>query len=88
MVIHKNGHIYCIHSNRLIKFEYGDLTKASYQQIPSKLNHGLVLTNGMVVTQDGKLVVKQFSFHVLDLRLILLSKPILKKILIALLVVN
>lgn len=83
MVVHKNGHLYCIHSNRLIKFQDGDISKAIQRNIPHSLNHGLVLTNGMVVTQDGYLVVKQFSFNVADLPFIILSKTKTIKILVA-----
>lgn len=83
MVVHRNGHIYCIHSNRLLKFHNGDLANPQVVQIPSSLNHGLVLTNGMVVTQDGLLVVKQFSFNVADLPFIVLSKTKTIKILVA-----
>jgi hypothetical protein len=83
MVVHGNGHIYCIHSNRLIKFHHGDLYNSTHMHLPSQLNGGLVLTNGMVVTQDGMLVVKQFSFNLADLPFIVLSKTKTLKILVA-----
>ena len=82
--MHANGHIYCIHSNRLIKFTNGSLSAATIVKLPSSLNHNLVLTNGMLVTQDGLLVVKQFSFNLGDLPFIVLGKTLVLKVLAAL----
>jgi hypothetical protein len=80
MLIHRNGHVYAIHSNNLYVFWNGDIDNNTMVRLPTDLNGKFTLTNGMLVTHDGYLVVKQWSFHVGDLPLILASKKILKKV--------
>jgi hypothetical protein len=80
MLIHRNGHVYAIHSNNLYVFWNGDIDNNTMVRLPTDLNGKFTLTNGMLVTHDGYLLVKQWSFHVGDLPLILASKKILKKV--------
>ena len=70
LLMHKNGHVYLIHSNVLYVFWNGDLTNSSSKLLPHDLNGFLAQTNGMLVTQDGYLVVKQWAMTVEDLGLV------------------
>jgi hypothetical protein len=64
LLIHRNEHVYCIHANVLYRYWLGDLFNVSKISLPHSLNHQLVATNGMLVTQDGLLVIKQFSLNI------------------------
>jgi hypothetical protein len=79
ILIHENGHVYAIHSNNLYVYWNGDLTNSTKLRLPSNLNGKFVLTNGMLVTSDGYLLIKQWSFTISDISLILASKTSLLK---------
>lgn len=61
LLMHGNGHVYAIHANKLFAFWDADLTNFTVVTLPSRLNEGIIQTNGMIVTQDGLIVVKQWS---------------------------
>eukprot|EP01036_Dinobryon_divergens_P028296 gene28296-37227_t len=70
LLMHRNGHVYCVHSNRLLRFWNGDLYNSTTIIIPYKtMNHRLIQTNGMLVTQDGYLLIKQWNLIPDDLSL-------------------
>jgi hypothetical protein len=88
LLIHSNGHIYCMHSNTLIAFWDGDLTNYTSLKVPyTTLNGNLVQTNGMLVTQDGYLVIKQWSMVFEDLGLLVVAQPLILKLLLGLMIV-
>lgn len=62
LLMHSNGHVYCVHSNILFAFWNGDLSACTQRVLPTALNGNAVQTNGMLVTQDGYLVIKQWSW--------------------------
>lgn len=78
--MHKNGHVYCIHANVLYLFFNGDLTNMTSVRLPSRLNGGIIQTNGMLVTQDGYLVVKQWSTILDDVLFYTSALPVLVSI--------
>lgn len=88
MLIHKNGHVYCMHSNVLYAFWNGDLSNVTEYRLPTELNGNLVQTNGMLVTQDGYIVVKQWSLIFEDILFFVSAKKDLVKLLVALIVVS
>eukprot|EP01040_Poterioochromonas_malhamensis_P012541 gene12541-13727_t len=69
MVIHRNGHVYAIHTNVLYAFWNGDLSNVTWVRLPTELNGHLTMTNGMIVTHDGYLLIKQWSLQLKDLAL-------------------
>jgi hypothetical protein len=80
MLIHRNGHVYAIHSNMIYAYWSGDIHNCTKFRIPTTLNGGFTLTNGMLVTSDGLLLVKQWSGQLTDLYFITASKPAMIKI--------
>lgn len=87
LLMHTNGHVYCMHSNKLIVFWNGDLTTYKMLKLPSSLNGNIIQTNGMLVTQDGYIVVKQWDLIFEDILLAIAAKPYVAKIFFALFVV-
>lgn len=83
MLVHGNGHVYAVHGNKMYTFWNGDLYNSTVHHIPTSLNGHLVQTNGMLVTQDGYLVVKQWSFILEDLLLYFYASPAVLKGLVA-----
>ena len=81
MLVHRNGHVYCIHSNVLYVFWNGDLSNVTVHNLPTTQNGKMTLTNGMLVTQDGYLVIKQWSFNSMDLLLMYCKSSTLKRVL-------
>ena len=81
MLIHANGHVYTTLGNKLISFWYGDLNNSTKVDIPNR-NLNLIQTNGMLVTHDGHLVIKQWSAVAAEFLLLYLVK---KKVIIKLL---
>lgn len=45
-LVHANGHIYMVHSNRMYRFWFGDLYNATSFQIPTNFDPWLTQTNG------------------------------------------
>jgi hypothetical protein len=64
LLIHGNGHVYAVQSNILYRFWEGDLTNVTTTTLPTELTS--VETNGMLVTRDGLLVIKQWTFSFSD----------------------
>ena len=88
LLIHENGNVYCVQANRLYVFWSGDLTNSSVITIPyTDLNGNLIQTNGMLVTQDGYLVVKQWSYTLEDVLLFVSAREKLGRLLVAMIVV-
>ena len=75
LLMHSNGHVYAIHANTLYAFWNGDLSNVTSIYIPSRLNIGIIQTNGMLVTQDGYLVVKQWSTMLDDILFYAIALP-------------
>ena len=71
LLMHANGHVYCIHANVLYAFWNAAVN------LPNHLNEGIIQTNGMLVTQDGYLVVKEWSTSVDDLLFYVSAQPLL-----------
>lgn len=88
MLMHGNGHVYAIHANTLYKFWYGDLFNSTKLKIPSKMNGDIVQTNGMVISSDGFIVLKQWSYLLEDLHYFTTPVPFLKRLVIGLLVLG
>ena len=88
LMMHANGDVYCVHSNILYRFEQGDLTKFTKKRIETKLNSNAVQTNGMLVTSDGYIVVKQWSMILEDaIYLKAILQPLIIKVMIGISVV-
>jgi hypothetical protein len=88
MVMHKNGHVYAVWANILYTFWDGNLDNATVVKVPTNLNQNYVLTNGMSVTQDGYLVVKQWAINAGDLPLMLCAKYFfLRKLFVAMTII-
>ena len=82
------GHVYCVQSNRLVAFWDGDLHNNTVLTLPYKdLNSNLIQTNGMLVTQDGYLVIKQWNYILEDVLFFVYAKGALSKIFIAFIVI-
>lgn len=81
--MHANGDAYGIHSNQLYRFKDLDLNNPTVVSVPTTLNNKFVLTNGMLVTQDGYLVIKQWSFNISDLGMFCIGKQIMFRVLSA-----
>lgn len=88
LLMHKNGHVYCAHSNTLTAFWNGDLLNSSVIDIPTTLNGNVVQTNGMVVSSDGMLVIKQWSMLMDDLVFYFAAMDFIPKILVVFIVVG
>lgn len=88
MLMHANGHVYCVHSNILYVFYNGDLDNNTSISIPTSMNGKLTSTNGLSVTSDGYLVVKQWSFLFEDaLSLNVAVNPTTRKLVFALYII-
>lgn len=61
MLVHENGHIYCVHANAITVYWNGDLYNSTRKLLRTSLNGRLVQTNGVIVTSDGLLAVKQWA---------------------------
>lgn len=85
LLIHGNGHVYCVHRNTLYQFWEGDLYNYTKAKIPTSLNSNLVQTNGMLATSDGNLIVKQWNMNIEDMFLMKFSSSplMMRKVLIA-----
>ena len=82
------GHVYCVQSNRFVAFWDGDLYNSTVLTLPYKdLNSNLIQTNGMLVTQDGYLVIKQWNYILEDVLFFVYAKGALSKIFIAFIVI-
>lgn len=89
LLIHKNGHVYCVQSNTLHRFWYGDLKNSTSFRLPTELNsHGVVQTNGMLVTHDGYIVIKQWPYILEDMSMLVYRFPIIIKLTLAFLIVT
>lgn len=88
MLMHKNGHVYTVHTNYLYVFWNGDLNNVTVKELPTELNNKVIMTNGMLVTQDGYLVIKQWPFQVTDIFFVMYGVSYVFKILIACFVIS
>jgi hypothetical protein len=79
LLMHANGHVYGVQGNTLSVFWNGDLYNSTVLKLPTTLNGNAVQTNGMVVSSDGYLVIKQWSFILEDAALYLYAVPALIK---------
>jgi len=88
LLMHANGHVYAAHGNRLYRFKDADLTRKEEVTLPTTLNGNMVQTNGLVVSSDGLLVIKQWSMIFEDLALHLFFVPVLLKLVFAFIVLG
>jgi hypothetical protein len=89
MLMHRNGHVYTIHANKLYAFWNGELSNHTVVTLPTfSLNEGLVQTNGMLVTQDGLIVVKQWSTNMHDLLFYAAAIPQMIQVFVAVLIIS
>jgi len=88
LLMHANGHVYGIQGNTLTVFWDGDLSNSNVLDLPTtgNLNGNTVQTNGMVVTSDGYLVVKQWSFILEDFGLYFYAVPLMFRALVAMVI--
>jgi hypothetical protein len=85
LLVHENGNVYCIQANKLYVFWGGDLNNVTVEAVPHKaLNGNVVQSNGMLVTQDGLIVIKQWNFQIEDSLLITSSKESVVKLILSL----
>jgi hypothetical protein len=84
LLMHGNGHVYGVQGNTLTVFWDGDLTNKTVMDLPltGNLNGNAVQTNGMVVSSDGYLVIKQWSFILEDAALYLYVMPVVVKVVV------
>lgn len=87
MLMHANGHVYAVQGNVVYVFWNGDLNNKTEKVIPTSLNGDAVQTNGVVVTSDGLLVIRQWSLVLEDLLIYTYAFPSLKRIFLGILVV-
>ena len=83
LLMHANGHVYGVQGNVLSVFWNGDLYNTTVVKLPTNLNGNAVQTNGMVVSSDGYLVIKQWSFILEDAALYLYAVPAIGKVVAA-----
>ena len=60
MLMHSNGHVYCIHANILYVFFDGDLSNFTKSSIPSSLNGNAIQTN------DIFYIYNNFPKHIME----------------------
>lgn len=85
LLVHENGNVYCIQANKLYVFWGGDLRNVTIEAVPHKaLNGNVIQSNGMLVTQDGFIVIKQWNFQIEDSLLITSSKESAVKLILSL----
>mmetsp|Transcript_3156 Transcript_3156/g.4892 ORF Transcript_3156/g.4892 Transcript_3156/m.4892 type:complete len:550 (-) Transcript_3156:135-1784(-) len=87
LLLHANGNVYAIHANRVWKFSNGDLTNYTSVRLDTDLNGRVVQTNGMLVSSDGLLVIKQWSMNFEDLGQLILIDPDIPKYILGVYVV-
>lgn len=87
VLLHENGNVYAVHGNKLYAYWGGDLENVTKVTLPTTLNGRLVQTNGMVITHDGYLVIKQWAMFSEDLAMLTIKFPALIKGVAALYVV-
>lgn len=73
MLMHANGHVYCVHANSVTAYWNGDLFNSTRRVLPTRLNGRLVQTNGVIVTSDGLLAIKQWALIPEDMFLYIYS---------------
>jgi hypothetical protein len=88
LIMHQNGHVYCVHDNTLRVFWNGDLNNYTMKTLPTKLNGRLVQTNGGILTSDGLVAIKQWSIIPEDIGLFAFALPPLFAFLAALVVLS
>lgn len=81
--VHANGHFYMMHTNKLYRFWYGDLYNASVFELPTSFDPLLTQTNGMLVSHDGQLIIKQWPMILRDFEFFFHAKPVMLYALIA-----
>ena len=81
--VHANGHVYMMHTNRLYRFWYGDLYNSTFVDLPTTFDPRLTQTNGMLVSHDGQLVIKQWPAMLTDMTFLFHGKPTFMYALIA-----
>lgn len=88
LLMHGNGHVYGVQGNTLTVFWNGDLENKTVMDLPltGNLNGNAVQTNGMVVSSDGYLVIKQWSFILEDVALYLTVMPVVAKVVVAVMI--
>lgn len=64
-----------MHSNRLYRFWHADLYNSTYVDLPTSFDPQLTQTNGMLVSHDGQLVVKQWPLVLRDMDFFFHAKP-------------
>jgi hypothetical protein len=89
LLIHQNGHVYCVQSNTLHRFWNGDLLNKTSLPLPSDLNsHAVIQTNGMLVTHDGLIAIKQWPYILEDMSILVFRFPLISQIAIAFLILT
>lgn len=88
LLVHNNSHLYAVYSNRLFVFWHGDLTNHTWKELPTTLNSGMVQTNGLLVSQDGLLVIKQWSWTIEEFLMVSLAEPLIPRAMITIFVIT
>jgi hypothetical protein len=85
LLVHSNGNLYGVQGNRLFVFWNCDLWNQSVIKLSSKINSlNSLQTNGMIVTSDGYLVIKQWPYLLEDTLFTVQAIPPLLAILVTL----
>jgi hypothetical protein len=87
VLLHENGNVYAVHGNKLYAYWGGNLDNFTKVTLPTDLNGRLVQTNGMVITHDGFLVIKQWAMFSEDLAMLTVKFPVIIKAVAAIYVV-
>ncbi len=88
MIMHQNGHAYCIHDNMVYAFWNGDLDNVTIKELPTKLNGRVTQTNGGILTSDGLIAVKQWNLVADDIMFFMYLLPSLRKLYLLLLFIS
>mmetsp|Transcript_15492 Transcript_15492/g.29186 ORF Transcript_15492/g.29186 Transcript_15492/m.29186 type:complete len:559 (+) Transcript_15492:66-1742(+) len=81
--VHANGHLYLMHNNRLYRYWNGDLYNSTILNLPTEFDAPLTQTNGMLVSHDGQLIIKQWPVVMRDVIFLFHGRPALMYFLIA-----
>jgi hypothetical protein len=76
LLVHENGNLYAVQGNILTTFWNCDLDNATSITLPSRINSlNIIQTNGMVVSSDGLLVIRQWPYLIEDTLIVIYAMP-------------
>ena len=76
LLVHENGNLYAVQGNVLTAYWNCDLDNATSVRLPSRINSfNIIQTNGMVVSSDGLLVIRQWPYLIEDSLMVIYAIP-------------